>query len=220
MRWNNFIERYNVGHNKGDIIDHRSDQNSQRQPHDVGPRLGCRSRGMKTKIQESAETAISVTVRSRSTASIPNAETVCFPTDICWPKIAHLLEKIEDKFVENRDSRPDSLLELEKNINMRRNHTVNDYMQKHRVLRYDMTYAGYHEVLNENNEKKTVNHIIEGLKENGMLDSFRTSLITTQSLGETSRASMGMKRWRKENHVHISIDVILILRKSLSQFSV
>lgn len=97
------------------------------------------------------------------TNALPTEAGAALPTNIREMTAAHLIQEIEDTFVDKTEAKQQELRRAVTKIKMRRNRSVKEYINKHRILRRDMLYAGCAEIINEKREMTTVNHIINGL---------------------------------------------------------
>lgn len=129
-----------------------------------------------SKMRETVDAAIvAIVVKSLT----PQAR-ARLPTELRQMTVAHVLEIIEDKFVDKSESKQEALREVAKKIRMRRNRTVEEYVTKHRILGQDMKYAGFRAFVNEKGEITTINHIINGIKGNNIWSPFRLAITTTK----------------------------------------
>lgn len=127
--------------------------------------------GITEKMRDSLDAA----VMSVAVASLTQEDSVRLAIDRDNYEVGELMEAVIAKYLDTSAERQDELRQIASKIQMRRNRSAVEYVNKHRILRQDIINAGCKEILTDADEQVTVRYIINGLRDDPDWAPFRSS---------------------------------------------
>lgn len=79
--------------------------------------------------------------------------------------VVELLTRITNKYTDKSDERQDELRLVTTKIKMKSKCTVRYYVTKHHIVRRDILHAQCNEIIQDTNQKVTMQHILNGLRD-------------------------------------------------------
>lgn len=98
------------------------------------------------------------------------------PDELPEMPISKVMEVIENKLIYSSEQHQDELRAAARKVRLTPGQAISEYITKHKILRTDMAKAGCAEMFAEDdNERTTLQHIINGIEENAAWDQLRAT---------------------------------------------